>query len=284
MITGVTGQDGCYLSRLLLDKQCQVFGVIDSRRNSSLDGRRYVGALPQMNLRSCRLESFTDVERLLLEIEPDEIYHLASQSSVAESFRQPALTMRVNTQPIINILEAVRTISTHTRVYQASSSEMYGRVETLPLSESTLFHPLSPYAVSKVAAHQTVSCYRDSYGLFAVSGILFNHESVLRRAHFFTRTLVCEALNATTNGQDITFGNLDVKWDIGYAPRYVDAMWRMLQHDTPYDFVICSGQSVSLRGWWNMSSVGLIYRAIGFILPPTSSDPMTLPTSTARMR
>jgi GDPmannose 4,6-dehydratase len=124
---------------------------------------------------------------------------------------------------------------------------MYGRVDKLPISETTLFHPLSPYAVSKVAAHHTVSCYRDSYNLFAVSGILFNHESVLRREHFFTRKLIREAISARTHDRALTFGNLDVKRDIGYAPRYVEAMWLMLQHDRPFDYVICSGSSISLR-------------------------------------
>jgi GDPmannose 4,6-dehydratase len=247
LITGVTGQDGCYLARLLLEKHYRVVGVIDSRRESSLIGLNYVGVLPRIELTSCSMEAFTDVQRLILQIEPDEIYHLASQSSVAESFRQPAQTMQANTRPIINLLEAVRTVSPIARIYHASSSEMYGKVDMLPISESTLFHPLSPYGVSKVAAHHIVACYRDSYNLFAVSGILFNHESVLRRENFFTRKVIREAINARTCGLNIAFGNLDVKRDIGYAPQYVDAMWRMLQQAQPYDFVICSGKSVSLR-------------------------------------
>ena len=178
LITGVTGQDGCYLTKLLLSKGYRVVGLIDPFRNSNLSGLKYVGTLADVDLKQCDLLSFTDVQRAILEIEPDEIYHLASQSSVAESFRSPAVTMHVNTHPIINILESVRTVSKETRIYHASSSEMYGSVSKLPICEETLFHPVSPYAVSKVAAHQTVSCYRDSYDLFAVSGILFNHESI----------------------------------------------------------------------------------------------------------
>jgi GDPmannose 4,6-dehydratase len=156
--------------------------------------------------------------------------------------------MHANTRPVINVLESIRTVSKATRFYHASSSEMFGRVKELPISEQTLFHPVSPYAVSKVAAHQTVSCYRDSYDLFAVSGILFNHESVLRRDHFFTKKLVRNVLAIKAGDKEsVSFGNLEVRRDFGYAPDYVDAMWRMLQQDDPYDFLICSGQSVSLQ-------------------------------------
>lgn len=248
LITGVTGQDGCYLAQLLLGKGYRVIGLLSPSRDSNLSGLKYVGALSDTKLVTCDLFSFTDVQRVILETEPNEIYHLASQSSVAESFRRPAVTMHVNTRPVINLLESVRTVSKETRVYHASSSEMYGNVDKLPISETTMFKPVSPYAVSKVAAHQTVSCYRDSYDLFAVSGILFNHESVLRREHFFTKKLIQNALAIQSGKLDsVSFGNLTVKRDFGYAPKYVDAMWRMLQHDSPYDFLICSGQSVTLR-------------------------------------
>ena len=248
LITGVTGQDGCYLSKLLVSKGYEVFGLLDKSRDSNLSGLKYVGALSEIKLVQCDLLSFSDVQRVILETEPDEIYHLASQSSVAESFRTPALTMHANTRPVINVLESIRTVSKATRFYHASSSEMYGRVDALPISETTLFRPVSPYAVSKVAAHQTVSCYRDSYDLFAVSGILFNHESYLRRENFFTKKLVRNVLDIANGKKEfVSFGNLEVRRDIGYAPDYVDAMWRMLQQDEPYDFLICSGRSVSLR-------------------------------------
>lgn len=248
LITGVTGQDGCYLCKLLLSKNYRVIGLVDPARNSNLSGLKYVGVLSAIELKNCELNSFTDVQRVILEMEPDEIYHLASQSSVAQSFQSPALTMHANTVPVINILESVRLVAKETRVYHASSSEMYGRVEELPIRETTLFRPVSPYAVSKVAAHQTVSCYRDSYDLFAVSGVLFNHESVLRRANFFTRKLIHDAMAIHARLQEsVSFGNLEAKRDIGYAPEYVKAMWAMLQQPVPYDFLICSGQSVSLR-------------------------------------
>ena len=156
LITGVTGQDGCYLTKLLMSKGYKVFGLIDPSRNSNLSGLKYVGTLADVVLLPCDLLSFTDVQRVILQTEPDEIYHLASQSSVAESFRSPASTMHMNTRPVINILESVRTVSKETRIYHASSSEMYGRADKLPICEKTMFRPVSPYAVSKVAAHQTV--------------------------------------------------------------------------------------------------------------------------------
>jgi GDPmannose 4,6-dehydratase len=248
LITGVTGQDGCYLTKLLLGKGYAVVGMIDPTRNSNLSGLKHVGALPVIELQQCDLLSFTDVQRVILQTEPDEIYHLAAQSSVAESFRSPAVTMHVNTRPVINLLESIRTVAKETRFYHASSSEMYGNVDQLPISEKTLFKPVSPYAVSKVAAHQTVSCYRESYDLFAVSGVLFNHESILRRKTFFTRKLIRDAIDiANGKKETIRFGNLDVRRDFGFAPAYVDAMWRMLQQPKPYDFLICSGRSVALR-------------------------------------
>lgn len=269
LITGVTGQDGCYLTKLLFDKGYRVVGLIDPSRNSNLSGLKYVGALNSIELLNCDLLSFTDVQRIILQSEPDEIYHLASQSSVAESFRLPAETMHVNTRPVINILESIRTIAKETRLYHASSSEMYGQVKQLPICETTLFRPISPYAVSKVAAHQTVSCYRESYDLFAVSGVLFNHESILRRENFFTRKLIREAMEiAAGEKETIQFGNLEVKRDFGYAPKYVEAMWRMLQQDRPYDFLICSGQSVTLR-----SVVEHVFKRLDIDLDRIQIDP-----------
>jgi len=158
------------------------------------------------------------------------------------------MTMRVNTQPVINFLEAIRTLDRSIKFYHASSSEMYGRVSTCPIDDRTLFNPVSPYAVSKVAAHHTVRVYRDSYSLFAVSGVLFNHESVLRKQGFFIRKLMDAALDVKRGKADrLSFGNIDVRRDIGYAPDYVRAMWLMLQQPTADDFIICTGRSVALR-------------------------------------
>ena len=248
LISGITGQDGTYLSKLLIERGYRVIGVLDPLRDSNLWGLNYVGVLPQVTLVRANLHDFIDCQRLLLETEPDEIYHLAAQSSVSASFREPAMTMRVNTQPVINLLEAIRTLNSEIRFYHASSSEMYGRVEACPIGSKTLFNPVSPYAVSKVAAHQTVRSYRDSYSLYAVSGILFNHESVLRKSGFFTRKLIESAIEIASGKRDsVSFGNLDVRRDFGYAPDYVKAMWLMLQQDNPDDFLICTGESVSLR-------------------------------------
>lgn len=248
LITGITGQDGTYLAELLVNKGYHVVGVLDPLRDSNIWGLNYVGVLPKVTLIRANLHDFIDCQRLLLETEPHEIYHLAAQSSVSASFREPAMTMRVNTQPVINLLEAIRTLSSKIRFYHASSSEMYGRVDTCPISTKTLFNPVSPYAVSKVAAHQTVRSYRDSYSLYAVSGILFNHESALRKSGFFTRKLIESAIELASGKRDsVSFGNLDVRRDFGYAPDYVKAMWLMLQQDEPEDFLICTGESVSLR-------------------------------------
>ena len=248
LITGITGQDGTYLSQLLVEQGYRVIGVLDPLRESNLWGLNYVGVLPSVTLIRANLHDFIDCQRLLLETEPNEIYHLAAQSSVSASFREPAMTMRVNTQPVINLLEAIRTLNSTIRFYHASSSEMYGRVETCPIGAKTLFNPVSPYAVSKVAAHQTVRSYRDSYSLYAVSGILFNHESALRKSGFFTRKLIESAIEIASGKRDsVSFGNLNVKRDFGFAPDYVKAMWLMLQLEEPEDFLICTGQSVSLR-------------------------------------
>lgn len=248
MITGISGQDGAYLASLLLSEGYDVVGVLDPSRDSNIWGLHYLGVIKDVTLTNANLGEFTQVQQLLLRESPTEIYHLAAQSSVSASFKAPAATMRTNTQPVINLLEAIRTLDPEIRLYHASSSEMYGKVDCNPISATTLFNPVSPYAVSKVAAHYTVRSYRDSYSLYAVSGILFNHESVLRKGGFFTQKLIHTALDVADGLRtDVSFGNLDVKRDFGYAPDYVRAMWLMLQQETPQDFIICTGQSVSLQ-------------------------------------
>jgi len=248
LVTGITGQDGAYLAKLLLTEGYDVIGVLASGRESSLWGLQYLGIADSVELVRANLHDFAEVQQLLLRHQPTEVYQLAAQSSVAASFGEPALTMRVNTQPVINFLEAIRTLNRSIKFYHASSSEMYGRVSKCPIDASTLFNPVSPYAVSKVAAHHTVRVYRDSYSLFAVSGVLFNHESVLRKRGFFVRRLMDAALDVKVGKADrITLGNIDVKRDIGYAPDYVRAMWLMLQQTHPDDFLICTGRSVRLR-------------------------------------
>lgn len=248
LVTGITGQDGAYLAKLLIQQGYEVTGVLATGRESSLWGLQYLGLTDSIDLVRANLLDFTEVQKLVLSIRPTEVYHLAAQSSVSASFSEPAMTMRVNTQPVINFLEAIRTLDRGIKFYHASSSEMYGRVSACPIDAATLFNPVSPYAVSKVAAHHTVRVYRESYSLFAVSGVLFNHESVLRKQGFFVRKLMDAALDVKARKTDrITFGNIEVKRDIGYAPDYVRAMWLMLQQSQPADVPICTGTSVRLR-------------------------------------
>ncbi len=248
LITGISGQDGAYLTRHLIGLGYDVIGAIDPSRRSSTWGLSYLGTLSQVELRQCNLLDLEATNALIAETQPHEVYHLAAQSSVSMSFKAPAATMSANTQPTINLLESIRTLDRSIRFYHASSSEMYGKVEACPITSATLVNPASPYAVSKVAAHYTVRAYRDAYSLFAVSGVLFNHESVLRKRGFFTQKLVRTAIELSTGvRRTATFGNLNVKRDFGYAPEYVDAMHLMLQRPTPRDFLICTGRSVTLR-------------------------------------
>ena len=248
LITGITGQDGSYLAQALLEQGYEVLGLLEAGRSSSLWNLDYLGVLPRIHLLKATLADSVEVQRVLLETKPTEIYSLAAQSSVSASFRDPALTMIANTQPVLNWLEAIRSLNPSVRFYHASSSEMYGNVERACVSPTTLFNPISPYAVSKVAAHQLVRAYRNAYGLYAVSGILFNHESALRKQGFFTRKLMDGALGlANQQITGLSFGNLDVRRDFGYAPEYVEAMWLMLRQSEPEDHLICSGHSVSLK-------------------------------------
>ncbi|MEB3361755.1 MAG: GDP-mannose 4,6-dehydratase [Synechococcaceae cyanobacterium] len=248
LITGITGQDGSYLAQALLEQGYEVLGLLEAGRSSSLWNLDYLGVLPRIRLLKATLADSVEVQRVLLETKPTEIYSLAAQSSVSASFREPALTMTANTQPVLNWLEAIRSLNPSIRLYHASSSEMYGNVDRACVTPTTLFNPISPYAVSKVAAHQLVRAYRNAYGLYAVSGILFNHESALRKVGFFTRKLMDGALGlASRQITGLSFGNLDVRRDFGYAPDYVEAMWLMLRQSEPEDHLICSGHSVSLQ-------------------------------------
>jgi GDPmannose 4,6-dehydratase len=185
---------------------------------------------------------------ILKEHQPDEIYNLAAQSSVAQSFENPSETINFNINSVLNILESIKIIDKSIRFYQASSSEMYGKVNSLPITEETPMHPLSPYAVSKSAAHWITINFRESYNLFACCGIMFNHESFLRGEQYFIKKIIRQSLEMKHSRRDsINVGNIDVRRDFGYSPRYVEAMWRMLQQDTPDDYIICSGKSISLR-------------------------------------
>ncbi len=255
-VTGITGQDGYYLTRLLLEKGYDVHGIV--RRTSSMNRRRIDQLRDEMPEAADRITmQYGDVTdaaaliRIVMELEPDEIYNLAAQSHVRVSFDKPGYTQAVNAEGCLNLLEAVRLLNQRkpVRFYQASTSEMFGGLPgTVPQNENTRFHPRSPYATAKVAAfHHTVN-YREAYDLFACNGILFNHESPLRGENFVTRKITLAAARIKEGMQsELSLGNLDAERDWGYAADYVEAMWMMLQHHEPDDFVIATGESRSVR-------------------------------------
>ena len=259
LITGITGQDGSYLSELLLSKGYEVHGLI--RRSSTFNTSRidHLYRDPhdpqaQLFLHYGDLTDGQNLTNLVLDLKPDEIYNLGAQSHVRVSFDAPQYTVQVTGIGALNVLEAARQLdkSKKTKVYQASSSEMYGDAAETPQTEKTPFHPQSPYACAKVYAfHQTVN-YREAYGLFAVNGILFNHESPRRGETFVTRKITRAATRIKVGLQEkLYLGNLDAKRDWGYAKDYVEGMWMMLQHDTPEDFVLATGQTQSIRDFLN---------------------------------
>lgn len=250
MITGVTGQDGSYLADLLLDKGYNVIGL--HRRSSGPNFSRLGSALshPDFSMIEFDLTDPFGVVQIISKYQPDEFYNLAAQSHVATSFNQPTTTVEINTVGVINLLEAIRRYSTHTKFYQASTSEMFGRnVSVDPETnetyqdENTEFMPQSPYGVSKLASHRMVQIYKEAYGIFACSGILFNHESPRRGTNFVTRkiTKYIGSLQTNSTQETLKLGNLQASRDWGHAKDYVRAMWMMLQHDIPEDFVIASG-------------------------------------------
>lgn len=248
IITGITGQDGSYLAKLLLEKDYKVIGLTRNNHSVNLENLKYLGIDNYLQIAECDLIDLSSLIHIINEYRPDEIYNLAAQSSVSLSFTQPIGTIHFNILSVLNILEAVRLVKADTKIYQASSSEMYGAVEELPVMITTPMHPLSPYAISKSSAHWAVVNYRESYNLFACNGVLFNHESFLRSKNFFVKKVVSEAVLHRNNPDWVLkVGNLDVKRDFGYSPKYVEAMWLMLQQQYPKDFMICSGESVSLR-------------------------------------
>lgn len=247
IITGISGQDGAYLTKLLLENQYKVIGLV---RNTAahFHGLHYLGLADQVELIACDLLDIAQVTQILNTYNPCEIYNLAAQSSVSESYNNPIGTFQFNTISVFNIIEAIRNTNPVIKLYQASSSEMFGKVGKLPITETSLIHPLSPYAISKVAAHYTCVNYRESYGLFICCGILFNHESYLRSDGFFVKKVIRESLEISYNKRtNLQVGNIDIKRDFGYAPKYVEAMYLLLQQEKPSDYLICSGQSVSLR-------------------------------------
>ncbi len=250
LITGITGQDGAYLSQLLVDKGYEVFGVIrrSSHRGAEDDRLRWLGVANRVSLLNGDLNDLSSLARIVKETRPDEIYNLAAQSFVANSWRQPVLTANVTAVGVTNLLEAMRAEKPDARFYQASSSEMFGLVQQSQQNENTPFHPRSPYAVAKLYGHWITVNYRESFGLHASSGILFNHESPLRGIEFVTRKVTDGVARIKLGlADELRLGNIDAKRDWGHARDYVRAMWLMLQQDQPDDYVVATGRTTSVR-------------------------------------
>jgi len=246
LITGVTGQDGSYLAEFLLDKDYEVFGMV--RRSSTVTFERVAHIQDRITLVPGEILDEVSIINVLRECEPDELYNLAAQSFVQTSFSQPVFTGEATALGVTRVLDAIRFVNPKIRFYQASSSEMFGQVHESPQNELTPFHPRSPYGVAKVYGHWITVNYRESYGLHASSGILFNHESPRRGLEFVTRKITNAAARIAVGLQrEGRLGNLDAQRDWGFAADYVRAMWLMLQQDTPDDFVIATGETHSVR-------------------------------------
>ena len=248
LITGITGQDGAYLSKLLLDKGYEVYGAFRRTSDLELGRHKFLGTADRIKFTPLELLEYSNLHRTLEKIAPDEIYNLAAQSFVALSFEQPVFTADVTGLGVTRILEAVRSVNPKIRFYQASSSEMFGKVQETPQNEKTPFYPRSPYAVAKLMGHWMTVNYRESYDMHASSGILFNHESPLRGLEFVTRKITRAVASVKLGLQEsVSLGNMDSKRDWGYAEDYVEAMWLMLQQDKPDDYVISTGVTHSVR-------------------------------------
>src|SRR5512134_1307156 len=259
VVTGITGQDGAYLAALLLAKNYKVYGTY--RRTSSVNFWRIdelgIHGHPNFELVEYDLTDVGTSIALLKRAQPDEIYNLAAQSFVGVSFDQPTTTAHITGLGALNLLEAVRLINPKTRFYQASTSEMFGKVQAVPQDENTPFYPRSPYGVAKLFAHWMTVNYRESYGIFGASGILFNHESPLRGLEFVTRKITDGAAKVKLGKLDVLeLGNLDARRDWGYAREYVEGMHRMLQADEPETYVLATGRTLTVRDFVTMAFAG----------------------------
>lgn len=261
LISGITGQDGSYLAELLLEKGYRVVGIV--RRSSTTPYERIAHLVDRLELVSADLLDQTSLTDAVHDTQPDEIYNLAAQSFVQTSWSQPVLTGEFTALGVTRMLEAMKKAAPKSRFYQASSSEQFGKVVQVPQTESTPFYPRSPYGVAKVYAHWITLNYRESFGLYAVSGILFNHESPRRGLEFVTRKVTDGAARCKLGiSKDLKLGTLEARRDWGYAGDYVDAMWRMLQQDEPDDYVVATGETWSVRQLceYAFEAVGLDYR------------------------
>ena len=268
LITGITGQDGAYLSRLLLDKGYEVHGAFRRTSDLHLNRLKYLGVDEKIQYLPLELLEFNNLYKAIEKVQPDEIYNLGAQSFVALSFDEPIFTVDVTGLGPLRILEAIRAINPRIKFYQASSSEMFGKVQTVPQDEKTPFYPRSPYAIAKLSAHWITINYRESYGLFACSGILFNHESPLRGMEFVTRKITY-ALARIQHGlqEKIVLGNLNARRDWGYAPEFVEAMWLMLQQPQPDDYVVATGETHTIREF-----IELAFQCVGIDIDWTGKD------------
>ncbi len=252
LITGITGQDGSYLAELLLDKGYEVFGMV--RRSSTETTERIEHIKDRVTFLQADLLDQASLTKALEEAAPDEIYNLAAQSFVPTSWSQPVLTGQITGMGATRVLEAMRQVAPKARFYQASSSEMFGKVREVPQSEMTPFHPRSPYAVAKTYAHHITVNYRESYGLYAASGILFNHESPRRGLEFVTRKITDGVARIKLGlADELRLGNLDSQRDWGFAGDYVQAMWLMMQQDEPDNFVISTGKTHSIKDFLDIA-------------------------------
>jgi GDPmannose 4,6-dehydratase len=250
LITGITGQDGAYLSRFLLTKGYNIIGLLRKDRESDLKNLEFLEVTNKVELIKTNLLDLSDIIKILKNNPIDEIYNLAAQSSVASSFKYPIETIEFNIISNIKLLEAVRMINPKIKFYQASSSEMFGNIEKqkLPIDKNVPFNPVSPYGISKASSHWLTINYRRVYNLFAVCGIFFNHESVLRNKNSVTKKIINTAVKINMGiAKELKLGNLKIFRDWGYAPKYVEAMWLMLQQNIPQDYIISSGEAHSLE-------------------------------------
>jgi GDPmannose 4,6-dehydratase len=249
MISGITGQDGGYLAKLLLQKEYKVIGLYRRGAANTFSKLKEHGIFEQIELLDFELLEFSNICRLLKRYQPDEFYNLAAQSFVAASWEEPIYTAQADGIGVLYLLEAIREFSPQTRFYQASTSEMFGKVQEIPQTETTPFYPRSPYGVAKLMAHWMCVNYSESFNLFACSGILFNHESPMRGTEFVTRKIThhfAEILSGKTT-EPLELGNLNAKRDWGFAGDYVEMMWKMLQHDKPDVYVVASGETHTIR-------------------------------------
>ena len=259
LICGVSGQDGAFLSRLLLSKGYEVHGTARDAQMSSFSNLKTLGLGGEITFHSMALNDFRSVLQVLVQVQPDEIYNLAGQSSVGLSFDQPVETLESISVGTLNLLEAIRFLKRPMRLYNAGSSECFGNTGGVPADEETPCRPRSPYAVAKATAFWEIANYREAYSLYASTGILFNHESPLRPERFVTQKIVrgaCRIANGAA--EKLKLGNIDIARDWGWAPEYVEAMWAILQQDTPDDFVIATGETNSLQDF-----VAEVFKCVG---------------------